>query len=624
MFRNHGPVIMLVAFMMMSLLFALSFSNLRSSDELVSVSSDTEIGESDLSLFSEFQEASKEEILNIVDNQYIEKVGFAGQDIYLITTSGEKYWYNDSTNELLFYMRFQGYEPFVISDSRIDVSHNEVLSQPLKSFTYDVLPWRTICILLILIGLPTFILSVVVHKNLKRREATQGVGIVGSDIGSITKTGVVKKQEVPSVKFSDVEGVDELKQDVFRLVDCLKNPQKYRDIGARTPKGVILYGPPGTGKTLLAKAIAGEANVPFFHAVGSDFMEKYVGIGAKRVRELYAKAKKVAPCIVFIDEVDAIASRRGQSENGERDQTINALLSELDGFDKTVDVITICATNRLELLDEAFKRAGRFDVKLAVGLPDLEARERILQLHAKNKKLSDEIDLSALAKRCVGFSGADLEALLNESAMVAVGKGHLYVMLEDIDDAFFKVIMQGNKHRRKSVTDVNKIVAWHEAGHTLVTKLLTDDNVPSVTIVGSSSGAGGATFRAPKEEVLHSRKYLKSMILVMYAGRAAEQIYLGDEDLITTGASQDIKQATSMIKDYLSSYGMGDMGMLDISQLRHDYEDIIGEASEFAKSSYTEVLNLLMDNKDKLERIAMALLDKETLCEEEIDNLLVA
>ena len=620
MFQKHGPVILLVSFMMLSLLFAVILGN--NGDEKLPSSTDASLIQDDLSLFSEFREIGKDEILNVIDNQYIEQVGVAGQDVYLTTTSGEKYWYDDESNEVLFYMRFQGYEPFVISTSRIDVSHDPI--QPDAKSDKSSFPWNWVLMLAIMLGFPSLMLAIAVRRKLKMHEATEGVGVGGMDTSSMTKTGTQKKQEVPSVKFSDVEGVDELKQDVFRLVDCLKNPQKYRDIGARTPKGVILYGPPGTGKTLLAKAIAGEANVPFFHAVGSDFMEKYVGIGAKRVRELYSKAKKAAPCIVFIDEVDAIASRRGQAENGERDQTINALLSELDGFDKTTDVITICATNRLELLDDAFKRAGRFDLKLAVGLPDLEARERILKIHAKNKKLSEEIDLAELAKRCVGFSGADLEALLNESAMVAVGKEHSFIMLDDVDDAFFKVIMQGNKRPRKGITDVNRIVAWHEAGHTLATKLLTDDNVPSVTIIGSSSGAGGVTFRAPKEEVLHSRKYLKAMISVMYAGRAAEEIYLGDEDLITTGASQDIKQATTMIKDYLSSYGMGDLGMLDISQLRHDYEDIIEEASEFAKSSYKEVFDLLTQNKDTLECLANALIDKETLCEEEIDAIIAA
>ena len=409
----------------------------------------------------------------------------------------------------------------------------------------------------------------------------------------------------------------------MRIVDCLKNPKKYEAIGARTTKGVILYGPPGTGKTLIAKAIAGEAGVPFFSMVGSDFVEKYVGVGAQRVRDLYKKARKAAPCIVFIDEVDAVAGQRGRDENTESDQTINALLAELDGFKSSDNIVTICATNRLDMLDSAFKRAGRFDLKLAVGLPDKKGRKNILGVHAKNKKLHSEVDLEVLANKTVGFSGAELEALLNEAALVAVGKDKKEIDYEDIDDAFFKLVMQGNKKKREKITEVNKVVAWHEAGHTLATKLLTDDSVPSVTIVGSSSGAGGVTFRTPQEDnILHSKKYLESLIQVMYAGRAAEEIYFGDEDSITTGASQDIKQASGIIKEYLSIYGMGNLGMLDLGQFRHDYEDIVSEASEMAKSLYSSVLKLLEENKETLKNLAEQLLEKETLVESEIDEIL--
>lgn len=428
---------------------------------------------------------------------------------------------------------------------------------------------------------------------------------------------------VPDVKFDDVEGIEELKSDIMRIVDCLKNPKKYEAIGARTTKGVILYGPPGTGKTLIAKAIAGEAGVPFFSMVGSDFVEKYVGVGAQRVRDLYKKARKAAPCIVFIDEVDAVAGQRGRDENTESDQTINALLAELDGFKSSDNIVTICATNRLDMLDSAFKRAGRFDLKLAVGLPDKKGRKNILGVHAKNKKLHSEVDLEVLANKTVGFSGAELEALLNEAALVAVGKDKKEIDYEDIDDAFFKLVMQGNKKKREKITEVNKVVAWHEAGHTLATKLLTDDSVPSVTIVGSSSGAGGVTFRTPQEDnILHSKKYLESLIQVMYAGRAAEEIYFGDEDSITTGASQDIKQASGIIKEYLSIYGMGNLGMLDLGQFRHDYEDIVSEASKMAKSLYSSVLKLLEENKETLKNLAEQLLEKETLVESEIDEIL--
>ena len=445
-----------------------------------------------------------------------------------------------------------------------------------------------------------------------------------STVTVTTGSGTTEKgsEGIPTVKFDDVEGIEELKTDIIRIVDCLKNPKKYQKIGARIPKGVILYGPPGTGKTLIAKAIAGEAGVPFFSMVGSDFVEKYVGVGAQRVRDLYKKARKAAPCIVFIDEIDAVAGQRGMDENSERDQTINALLAELDGFKGTENIVTICATNRLDMLDSAFKRAGRFDLKLAVGLPDKKGRKNILGIHAKNKKLSQEIDLEVLANKTVGFSGAELEALLNEAALVAVGKDKEVIDYDDIDDAFFKIVMQGNKKKRDKITEVNKVVAWHEAGHTLATKLLTDDSVPSVTIVGSSSGAGGVTFRTPQEDnILHSKKYLESIIQVMYAGRAAEELYFGNEDSITTGASQDIKQASGIIKEYLGIYGMGKLGMLDLGQFKQDYETIVDEASEMAQLLYMKVLDLLTENYDILKELSETLLEKETLDEKEIDEI---
>ncbi len=460
-----------------------------------------------------------------------------------------------------------------------------------------------------------FIVPALLYNKTHKTPATVSVGV-----GSSEKIS----ENIPTVRFEDVEGIEELKSDIMRLVDCLKSPKKYQAIGARPPKGVILYGPPGTGKTLIAKAIAGEAGVPFFSMVGSDFVEKYVGVGAQRVRDLYKKARKSAPCIVFIDEVDAVAGQRGRDDNSEADQTINALLAELDGFKGTENIITICATNRLDMLDSAFKRAGRFDLKLAVGLPDKVGRKNILTIHSKKKKLHSEVDLEVLATKTVGFSGAELETLLNEAALIAVGKEKEEIDYSDIDDAFFKIVMQGNKKKRDKITEVNRVVAWHEAGHTLATKLLTDDNVPSVTIVGSSSGAGGVTFRTPQEDnILHSKKYLESLVQVMFAGRAAEEIYFGNEDSITTGASQDIKQASGIIKEYLSIYGMGKMGMLDLSQFKHDYADIVEEASEMAQLLYMSVLDLLKDNYELLKELSETLLDKETLEESEIDEIIL-
>ena len=433
------------------------------------------------------------------------------------------------------------------------------------------------------------------------------------------------KNNTPSpekkVTFDEVQGIDELKPDLFRLVDSLKHPAKYKRLGARPTKGLILYGPPGTGKTLIAKAISGEAEVPFFSASGSDFVEKYVGVGASRIRELFSKARKASPCIVFIDELDAIGGNRGESNNSERDQTINALLTELDGFTASEGILTICATNRLDILDSALTRPGRFDLKIAVNLPDKQARYQILKLHGAGKKLADEVKIDALAKKTNGFSGAELENLLNEAALVAATKDKDWITNEDIEDAFFKIIMNGHKKERVKNDDYAKLVAYHESGHTLATKLLTNDGVPTVTIIQSTSGAGGVTFRAPEDVPLKSKKYLRNLIKVMYAGRAAEEVLLASTEDITTGASGDIKQATEIIKQYIAIYGMGSRGMIDLTQLTNQF-NMIEEASNMANELYKETLEFLAINRIRLDRLAAALLDKETLDEAEIDELI--
>lgn len=426
----------------------------------------------------------------------------------------------------------------------------------------------------------------------------------------------------PNVTFDDVSGCDELKASVQNDIECLKNPSLLTEMGARMPKGIVLYGPPGTGKTLIAKAIAGSAGVPFLSASGSDFIEMYVGVGAQRIRNLYAQARKIAPCIVFIDEIDAIGGKRGLSQNSERDQTINALLTELDGFKGKEGILTICATNRLDMLDSALIRPGRFDKQLAVPLPDKNGRYEILARHAKNKKLEDTINLHNLADKTMGFSGAELEGLLNESALIAISKKSKVITSEHVEDAFFQIVMRGNKKQSKRDSAENRLIAYHESGHALATKLLTDDDVPSVTIVGSTSGAGGVTFRSPKEKAVQSKKYLRNLIKVMYAGRAAEYILLKDDDEITTGASQDIKQATNLIKDYIGTYGMGDNGMLALDQFENTDKDILAEASRMATTLYQETIDLLKANETTLERIANRLIEKESIDGAELDALI--
>lgn len=477
-------------------------------------------------------------------------------------------------------------------------------------------------IIVILIG--TGILSI------GRIQAGQGMG---GDINEILKasrpdTSIKPKKEIPDITFKDIEGCAELKRDAQGLINYLKNPYKYEAAGARMPKGVILYGPPGTGKTLTAKAIAGEAGVPFLSVSGSDFVEMYVGVGAKRVRELFEEANKNAPCIIFIDEIDAIAGKRGASQNSERDQTINAILTEMDGFSSNKGVMILAATNRLDMLDSAILRPGRFDKHLAVPLPNKEEREAILKLHAKNKKLDESVDLKVLAAQTTGFAGAGLESLLNEATLLAVNAGKKFVSQSEIDKAFFKVVMEGDVKdgQDKRGSKELELVAWHEAGHTLITKLLTNDEVSKVTILASTSGAGGVTFHNPKEGEFFSKKDLQNRIAIAYGGRAAEEILFGDHDHVTVGASSDIQQASQQIKDYIMKYGMSEkFGMLDISAF--DYQsmsndDIVNEASKIANEIYAYTLKTLNDNVDALKRIAEALLERETLLDEEVVKLI--
>lgn len=428
--------------------------------------------------------------------------------------------------------------------------------------------------------------------------------------------------EKPTVTFDDVSGCDELKAAVQNDIDCLKNPALLKDMGARMPKGMVLYGPPGTGKTLIAKAIAGTAGVPFISASGSDFIEMYVGVGAQRIRSLYKEARAKAPCIVFIDEIDAIGGKRGMAQNSERDQTINALLTELDGFAGSEGILTICATNRLDMLDSALIRPGRFDKQLAVPLPDRAGRFAILTKHARNKRLAEDVDLTRLAEKTVDFSGAELEALLNESALIAISRKSKFITNDDIEEAFFRMLMKGNKRKGIRNEEENRLVAYHEAGHALATKLLTEDEIASVTIVGSTSGAGGVTIRTPKETVVQSKKYLRNLIKVMYAGRAAEYILLQDDDEITTGASADIEQATNLIKNYIGTYGMGENGMLALRAFENTDKEILKEAATMANTLYQETIDLLHKNSDKLDAIANELIVNESIEGDMIDAII--
>lgn len=429
----------------------------------------------------------------------------------------------------------------------------------------------------------------------------------------------------PSVRFSDIAGLDESKADIEHLVSFLKNPKSYVKAGAKLPKGVVFYGPPGTGKTLTAKAIAGEAKVPFLSVSGSDFIEMYAGLGARRVRNLFKEAREKAPCILFIDEIDAIGGKRQSGpNNGEANQTINALLAEMDGFSTKEGIVVMAATNRIEDLDEALIRAGRFDRHVAINLPDMEARKAILKLHTKNKKLSDDVNMEEWAKMTIGFSGATLEMLMNEAAIQAVNRGSSIISTEDIDEAYYKTVMKGSKKKRGADTDFNevKLVAYHEAGHALVAKTLTTNDVPRVTIVPSTSGAGGVTFNIPKKMGLLSKKEYLANIKVLYAGRAAEEILTGSKDEVTTGASSDIDRATQYIMAYFEQYGFSDeYGMLQLARFS-DSKLYIKEAKELSSRLYNETLEYLRNKWTVMTAISEELMEKEALTGEDLDRLI--
>jgi len=447
--------------------------------------------------------------------------------------------------------------------------------------------------------------------------------------------------ENKTTTFKNVAGLDEEKDELKEIVDFLKNPKKYIQLGARIPKGILLVGPPGTGKTLLGKAVAGEAGVPFFSISGSDFVEMFVGVGASRVRDLFEEAKKNAPCIVFIDEIDAVARRRGTGMGGghdEREQTLNQLLVEMDGFSVNEGIIVMAATNRVDILDPAILRPGRFDRKVAVGKPDVKGREEILQVHAKNKPLADDVDLKQVAQTTAGFTGADLENLLNEAAIGAARENRSYINAEDIKKAFIKVGI-GKEKKSKIITEKEKrITAYHEAGHAILFHVLPDVGpVYTISIIPTGTGAAGFTMPLPeKDEMFNTRSRMRQEIMVDLAGRAAEELIFDD---ITTGASQDIKVATKTARAMVTRYGFSDIiGMVnyeddddeifigrDFAHTRSYSESIANRIDDEVKriidECYAEAKKILMENIDVLHKCANLLIEKERVTREEFEAL---
>ena len=441
------------------------------------------------------------------------------------------------------------------------------------------------------------------------------------------------------VTFKDVAGLKEEKEEVKELIDFLQNPKKFQKLGARIPKGVLLFGPPGTGKTLLAKAVAGEANVPFYFISGSDFVELFVGVGASRVRDMFQQAKRNAPCLIFIDEIDAVGRQRGTGLGGghdEREQTLNQLLTEMDGFGANEGIIIIAATNRPDVLDPALLRPGRFDRQVTVNLPDVRGREEILAVHAKNKILAEGITLKNLAKRTPGFSGADLENLLNEAALLAVRRDKNEITMSEIDEATDRVLMGPAKTSHKYSDSDRKLVAYHEAGHAVIgLKLRSASDVQKVTIIPRGS-AGGYNMMVPSEEKLCSTKTdLLEQITGLLGGRTAEEIIFGE---ITTGAHNDFEKATKIARAMVTEYGMSDLGPLQFEQqsgsvfLGRDYNkpqhfsnevanEIDMEMRKIINDCHKEATEIIKKNKDLLKLIAETLLEYETLTKEQIDYL---
>ena len=444
-----------------------------------------------------------------------------------------------------------------------------------------------------------------------------------------------------SVTFAQVAGLKEEKEELEEIVDFLKEPGKYTGVGARIPKGVLLEGPPGTGKTLLAKAVAGEAGVPFFSISGSDFVEMFVGVGASRVRDLFEEAKHNAPCIVFIDEIDAVARRRGTGMGGghdEREQTLNQLLVEMDGFGVNEGIIVMAATNRVDILDPAILRPGRFDRKVAVGTPDVGGREEILKVHAKNKPLGDDVNLQQLAQTTAGFTGADLENLLNEAAIIAAKENRSFIANKDVKRAFVKVGIGAEKKSRIISDKEKKITAYHEAGHAILFHVLPDVGpVYTVSIIPNGVGAAGYTMPLPeKDEMFATKSRMLQDIMVSLGGRIAEEIIFGD---ITTGASSDIKKATKTARRMVTRYGMSDnIGVIcydddddevfigkDLAHAKAHSEEISGEIDKEVKhiidDCYTKAKDIILQHEDVLHSCAKLLLEKEKINRDEFEAL---
>ena len=469
--------------------------------------------------------------------------------------------------------------------------------------------------------LPTILLVILIIMFFKM----QGLG----DKGKVYDSETTKSK----MTFDDVAGLDEEKHEMIEIVDFLKNPERFNKMGAKIPRGVLLCGQPGTGKTLIAKAIAGEANVPFISMSGSEFIEMFAGLGASRVRKLFEKAKKISPCIIFIDEIDAIGSRRNSNggAESENNQTLNQLLVEMDGFDTDETIIVLAATNRPEMLDKALLRPGRFDRRITIGLPDLRGREAILKIHAKEKKFADDVNLKSIAEDTAGFTGADLANILNEAAIIATINGNLSITNKDIEDAVKKVTVGLEKQSRVISEKDKKLTAYHEAGHAIVSSTLeTQKGVKEVSIIPRGVAGGYTMYKSDEDKCYISKTEMQEKLVALMGGRAAEKIVLND---ISTGASNDIEVATNIAKDMITKYGMSEtLGPISINTEQDPYElqllgdkfgDAIGaEVKVLLDNAYNIAQQLIRENREKLDRVANALLEREVISADEFQELI--
>ena len=524
-------------------------------------------------------------------------------------------------NEIEEYMRDQNFKTYTVQNP------------PEESWLLTLLPY-------LIIFAAMFIFFMIMTNQ---AAASSGGGNKMMNFGK-SRAKMMTDEQAKRVTFANVAGLKEEKEELEEIVDFLRAPKKYTQLGARIPKGVLLVGPPGTGKTLLAKAIAGEAGVPFFSISGSDFVEMFVGVGASRVRDLFEEAKKNAPCIVFIDEIDAVARRRGTGMGGghdEREQTLNQMLVEMDGFGVNEGIIVMAATNRVDILDPAIMRPGRFDRKVHVGCPDVGGREEVLAVHAKNKPLGDDVDLKEIAQTTAGFTGADLENLLNEAAIIAAKENRVYIVQADIKRSFVKVGIGAEKKSRIISEKEKRITAFHESGHAILFHLLPDVGpVYSVSIIPTGNGAAGYTMPLPeKDEMFNTKGKMLQDIIVALGGRVAEELVFDD---ITTGASQDIKQATRMAKAMVTKYGMSEnIGLIcydndddevfigrDLAHTRGYSEGVATEIDREIKSiiddCYAKARQLITENRSVLDACAKLLLEKEKIGRQEFEALFEA